>query len=166
MSGSNDDNWIGGCGCLILILFAAAVHFQIDIGQFFSGLGNVIKVILAVGGAVLVLGILAALIPDESTVKSHENMKSKRKEKPKRIHKPDRVIYADKPARSISRSQKSRVTRLEVPGGYVPFEMTKTETKTKDYVKTETQIKTYIDSKEVKAVLKGNDVDVLTDGRR
>ena len=165
MSGSNDDNWVGGCGCLILIIFAAAIHFQVDIGQFFNSLGNIIKVILAIGGVVLVLGFIGLMLPDESTVRSGEIGKAKRKEKPKKVYKPDRVIYAEKPARSKSRSQESRVTRLQVPGGYVPFEMTKTETKTKDTVKRETTIKTYVDSREVKAIIMDKDVKVLKDGK-
>jgi len=165
MSGSDDDNLLGGCGCLVLILIAVAIHFQIDIDQLFNSIGNAVKVILAFGGVILVLGLLALLLPDDPTVKSGEVGKVKRKEKPKKGYKADRIIYADKPAQSISRSQESRVTRLEVPGGYVPFEMTRTETKTKDTVKTKTKIKTYIDSREVKAVLKGKDVDLLSDGK-
>lgn len=157
MSGSNDDNLAGGCGCLILVIIIAAIHFQVDLGQLFDSIGNIIKVILALGGVGLVLGLFAVFVPEEQP--------DKRKEKPKRTATPDRVFSADKPARSVSSSQESRVTRLEVPGGYVPFEMTKTETKTKDTVKTETKIKTYVDSREVKAILKGRDVDVLTDGK-
>lgn len=166
MSGSNDENWAGGCGCLLLILFGAAIHFQVDIGQFFNSLGNVVKVILAVGAVVLVLGLLGAALPDESTDKSGEKEKSKRKEKPKRIREPDRVFFGDDHAQSISRSQERSVSRLEVPGGYVPFEMTKTKTKTKDTEKTETKIKTYVDSREVKAIISGKDVDLLSDGER
>ncbi len=166
MSGTDDDNLLGGCGCLILILIAAVIHFQIDIGQLFNSIGNIIKVILALGGVGLALWLISLILPEEQKYKYDDSYKAKRKETSKKVHKPDRVFYADEPPRSISRRQESRVSRLEVPGGYVPFEMTKTETKTKDTVKTETKIKTYVDSREVKAILKGRDVDVLTDGKK
>lgn len=161
MSESNDDTMAGGCGCVILILIVAVIHFQIDIAQLFNSIGNIIKVILALGGLGLILGLFALTAPDKQTFKSGEGNKAKRKEKPKKVYEPDRVIYADKPTGSVSRSQQSRVNRLKVPGGYVPFEMTRTETKTRDTVKTETKIKTYVDSKEVKAILKGGDVKLL-----
>ena len=166
MSGSNDEDWVGGCGCLLLILFGAAIHFQVDIGQLFETAGNVVKGILAVGGVVLVLGVIVALLPNESTIKSGEKEYAKRKEKPKKIREPDRVFFRDDQAQSISRSQERSVSRLEVPGGYVPFEMTKTKTKTKDTETTETKIKTYVDSREVKAIISGKDVDLLSDGER
>jgi len=165
MSGSNDDNLLGGCGCLTLIIIAAVIHFQIDIGQLFYTLGNIVKVLLAIGGVVLVLWMLTLIFPDNQS----SGYKEKRKEKPKTVYKPDKIIYGHAPghapARPIARSEESRVSRLEVPGGYVPFEMTRTQTKTKDSVTTETKIKTYVDSREVKAILKGNDVDFLSDGK-
>lgn len=166
MSASNDENWVGGCGCLLLILLGAAIHFQVDIGQLFQSLGNIVKVILAVGAVVLVLGIVAYFIPEESHSKHDYSGKSKRKEKPKKIREPDRVFFGDDDAQSISRRQERSVARLEVPGGYVPFEMTKTKTKTKDTIKTETKIKTYVDSREVRAIISGKDVDLLSDGER
>ena len=157
MSEPSDDNIVGGCGCLVLILIAAVIHFQVDVGQFLNGVGNIIKGILAIGGVVLVLCLFGLLLPEEP--------KGKRKGKPKNEYGRDQVIHTDKPAKSISRRQESRVTRLEVPGGYVPFEMTKTETKTKDTLKRETTIKTYVDSREVTAILKDKDVNLLRDGR-
>ncbi len=161
MSNSDGENLAGGCGCLLLFLFAAAVHFQIDIGQLFNSIGNIIKVILGLGGVLLALWIIGAIFPDPQTDQFDEKKKVKRKEMPK---KPDRIIYSDNSARSQSRSQERRVSRLEVPGGYVPFEMTRTETRTKDTVKTETKVKTYIDAKEVKAVLRGGGRRLLDDG--
>ncbi len=165
MSGSNDDNLLGGCGCLALIVVAAVIHFQIDIGQLFITLGNIVKVILALGGLMLALWVLTLIFPDNQSSGYKEKRKEKPKEKPKTVYKPDKIIYDDKPARSISRSEERRFRRLETPGGYVPFEMTRTQTKTKDTVTTETKIKTYVDSREVKAILKGDDVDFLSDGK-
>ncbi len=168
MSGSNDDILSGGCGCLIIFLIAAiaaVIHFQIDIDQLFNSIGNIIKVILGLGGVGLALWLISLVLPEEQKNKYDDGYKTKRDEKPKKVYKPDRIYYADESPRSVTRSQESRVSRLEVPGGYVPFEMTKTVTKTKDTVKRETKIKTYVDSREVKAILKGKDVDVLTDGK-
>lgn len=166
MSDSNDDSFLSGCGCFTIILIALAIHFQVDIGHLIDSIGNIFKGILAIGAVLLVLGLFAAFASDGSTISSAESGKAKRKEKPKKMQKAERVIYADRPARSLARSQASRVTRLEVPGGYVPFEMTKTETKTEDTFKRETTIKTYVDSREVTAILKDKDVHLLRDSKQ
>ena len=136
-----------GCGCLAAIVFgigAAFLHVNI--------------IDLAIIGAVA--GAIIGLFVEPGAGDSSQKAKPKRKAR-------DGVLvdhHSAPTAKSVKRRRE--VSRLEVPGGYVPFEMTKTETKTKDTVKTETRIKTYIDSREVRAVLKGRDVDVLTDGMR
>ena len=154
-----DDDVLGGTGCISIVL---AIIFAIAAAFLHI---NIIHAILVGGGIGIALGIIALFAPDSQTTKYDNREKSKRKEKPKTAQKPDRIIYANKPEGSVSRSQQSRVSRLEVPGGYVPFEMTKTETKTKDTVTTETKIKTYVDSREVKAILKGSDAKLLNDGK-
>ncbi len=166
MSGSNDDT-LGGCGCLVIIVIviAAAIHFQVDIGSIFSNFGNIFKALLVLGVVGLALMFFAIATEPAPPAKRKKNSKAKRKSKEK--PKAKEGVVVSPPYTPPAAVQRERSTsRLEVPGGYVPFEMTRTETKTRDSVKTETKVKTYVDSREVKAILQGEDVDVLTDGRR
>ncbi len=134
-----------GCGCLLAVaLGILAAVIQADIVQF-----------IVLGASI---GAIIGLIADPDAADSGRKAKPKRKAR-------DGVLMDRDTAPAVKSIQRRRdVSRLEVPGGYVPFEMTRTETKTKDTVKRETTIKTYIDSREVKAVLKGEDVKFLRDG--
>lgn len=166
MSGSNDDT-LGGCGCLVIIVIAAAIHFQVDIGSIFSNFGNIFKALLVLGVVGLALMFFAIATdpapPAKSKTKSKYHKAKKHKEK---LKAREGVVVSPPYSPPASVQRERNTSRLEVPGGYVPFEMTRTETKTRDSVKTETKVKTYVDSREVKAILQGEDVDVLTDGRR
>lgn len=76
----------------------------------------------------------------------------------------DNITYHP-PARSTELVKRTEdFSRLEVPGGYVPFEMTRTEKKTKNYLKTETTIKTYIDPDDLPTVLSHSSTMYLSNG--
>ena len=139
-----------GCGFILAIVFAIiAVVIHANIFNF-----------IVIGA---IIGALVGLFADPEAADSGHKEKSKRSGK--RKAREGVVVGRNSSPLAKSIERRRDVSRLEVPGGYVPFEMTRTETKTKDYVKTETKIKTYIDAEEVRAVLKGSDVDVLSDGR-
>lgn len=130
-----------------------------NIGQMTIGCGIAFAIVAAIIAAVIqadsfkfivmgaVIGALVGLFVDPESAESGGKAKAKRKTR-------EGVMMGsafDEPRRS----SRGEVSRLEAPGGYVPFEMTRTETQTKDAVKTETEIKTYIDSREVRAVSNG-----------
>ena len=107
MANSPNEGRDGARGCLIVIilLIAAVIHFQIDIGPFFASLHNVFKVILA-GGAFLLVGTLIAVaFSDESAEKPNEKEKAKRKEPPEKLRQPDKVFLANDNAKAIARRQ-------------------------------------------------------------
>jgi len=148
-----------GCGFLLAIACAiAAIFLSANILHF-----------AVIGG---LIGMIIGWLGDDASSEGNRKAKPKRDE-----HKSygssngrareGKVIYGSAPTGSSGVVKRSRdFSRLEVPGGYVPLEVTRTEKKTKDTVTTETKIKTYIDSKEVRAVLKGEEIKVLNDGRR
>ena len=138
------EDTLGAIGCIGVVL---AVSFAIAAAFLHI---NILHAIIVGGVIGLAFGVVGATAPEPEE-------KEKRKSKPKSV----KGAIVQPRSRRAEINRQRDYSRLEVPGGYVPFEMTRTETKTKDSVKTETEIKTYVDAKEVKAILKGRDVKLL-----
>ena len=146
-----------GCGVMLAIVLAVVAHFI---------QANVLHFVVAGGLIGMVLG---CFVSDDSSEGSHKR-KAKRgdydsygsSEGRPRVGK---VLNSSASSTSSCVVKRSRdFSRLEVPGGYVPFEMTRKETETKDYRKTETTIKTYINSKDLPTVLSSNHIEELPAG--
>lgn len=143
-----------GCGLIVAVVFAIVA------GIFHW---NIINFMLVGGLLGMFLGIFGVRDTDYSG--DYEKPKRYDQGKDKRKAREGVLVSRDySPPKSIKRHRD--FSRLEVPGGYVPFEMTRTETKTKDTVKTETRIKTYIDSNDLPTVLSNHRIEHFSDGEQ
>jgi len=140
------------------------VVYGLTMGTMFGLVAGVFQLNMAsfmlVGGLFgVVLGILGDSGADYEKPKRHDQGRDKRKTREGVL-----VMQDYSPPDSVKRHRD--FSRLEVPGGYVPFDMTRTETRTKDTIKTETRIKTYVDSRDMPTILSSQHTKYIAAGEQ
>lgn len=121
---------------------------------------NILNFMFVGGIFGMILGL--ADISDAGYSSDYKKPKRNLQRKEKRKTREGVLVNQDNsPSMSIER--RVDFSCLEVPGGYVPFEMTRTETRTKDTVKSETRILTYIDSRNVPTVQSNHQIERFLD---